>query len=500
MKNDQIKFRLRSEKDDFIIHEEAFDAKLLSCEKEGLDVVLNFDNPVKSIGTKAITRKGWGRGTIFAYLELPDSLESINGRSFDYPSIVDIKCNLLTPEGFFINNDILLGAIVPPYAKKVEIPEGITAIGPFAFPKEAGAEKCQIIFPKSLLRIEAYAFGGDTHFESADCKFKFNKNLEYIGDYACVYPADTTLNIPDKVKYIGERAFNQTERVKKIKLGKGVEFVGRGAFADNLQSVTACEGPFASEDGNCLIFKGTLLRVATKDMGLRGIIGSYVLPEGIETIDTGAIPDPAYVPTFPKTLKTIRSSALISCSGPELSLPDSVTEIENGAFNNCRFDKITSKLASKDGMYLKCNSILILGSKKLEEAVIPKGIEKIGDYCFEGSELTSIKFNKELKHIGVEAFRFCRNLKGKVIIPEGVESIEKLAFSNTGITELELPSTLKHLGRDIFGFGTPIERLKISSPEFIQLDFLPNIVEVPESLLEQYKSTYPNQADRFHSF
>ena len=499
MEPNQIKFRLKSETDDFIIHEDAFDAKFLSYERDGLEVTLNFDNPVKVIGTKAITRKGWGKGTIFAYLELPDSLESINGRSFDYPSVVDIKCHLLTPEGFFINDNILLGAIVPPYAKKVEIPEGITAIGPSAFPKDAGDEKCQIVFPKSLLRIEAHAFcSDDSSFKSANCKFKFNKNLEYIGDYACVYPADTTLNIPDKVKYIGERAFNITERVKKIKLGKGVEFVGRGAFAADLQSVTACEGPFASEDKNCLIFKGTLLRVATKDMGLRGIIGSYVLPEGIKTIDTGAIPEPRCVPTFPKTLKTIRSSALISCSGPELSLPASVEEIEDGAFKGCRFDKITSKLASKDGMYLKCNSILILGSTKLEDAVIPKGIEKIGDYCFRQGSVTSIKFNKELKRIGVEAFRFCRKLTGKVVIPEGVEIIDKLAFANTGIEELELPTTLKSLGWN--AFESSVKRLKVASPEFIKLPRIPKTVEVPESLLEQYKSAYPDEADRFHGF
>lgn len=491
MENNIIKFSRLADVN-VSVKPEQFDAKILSIDVDGDDYTITFESEITKIGPKAVyTSKP------LVSLELPDSVVSITGRSFNLKSFDKVKSKLLTPNGFFIKEDTLLAAIVPDDTEKVEIPEGIKTIGPWAFPKEIHSKKCQVVFPKSLIRVEEHAF------EETTCKIKFNKNLEYIGDFAFVYPEDTNINVPDKVEHIGERAFNITERVKKIKLGKGLKTIGRGAFASELQSVTACEGPFATEDGNFLIFDGTLLRVATKDLIKRGF-KSLTIPEGVHTIDTGAIPEPPVMPEFPKTLKTIRYGAVTYLNRMELTLPAYVTEIENGAFKYCSFDKFNSKLASKDGLYLKCNSVLILGSKKLEEAVIPKGTEEIGDFCFQSSNLSSVKFNKELKKIGVEAFRNCQNLKGKVVIPEGVEVIDNLAFDSTGITELELPSTLKFLGRDAVGpWNSPLKRLRINSPQFISLTFsVPQdlIIEVPEALLEQYKTSYTRIADKFIGF
>ena len=495
MENNQIKLRLSNENIQLRIDENAFDAKLLSVERDGLEMTLNFENPIKKIEYQAVEGEGlaYSSQPVLDYLELPETLESINGRSFPFPEAEKVKCTLLSSEGFFIKDKVLLGAIVPKSATEVVVPEGIETIGPWAFPYEPGSGKCVIILPKSVRRIEHDAFNRTVR------KVKLPKDLEYIGDRAFYEPAPPSIAIPDKVKYIGEFAFADSYRINSIKLGKGVETVERGAFADdNTPSVKKMSGPFASEDEKALVFKGTLLRYATKDLNR-----SLTLPDGIETIDTGAIVCRFKPPVnLPSTLKCIREKGICKLYSSEYKIPESVVHIEEGAFYCCHIDKFKSKFADKTGQLIVKDSVLIAGSCEIEELVVPSSVSRIGKFAMsENTNLKAIKFHSGIKAIGEEAFVECKGLSGDLVLNQGLEEIGEYAFTFHKYSSITIPSSIKSISPNAFGgsYGSKIKDVYILSDNPFNWDMsgIPKEAEihVPESSIEAFRTAYPERAD-----
>lgn len=503
MENNQIKLRLSNENIQLRIDENAFDAKLLSVERDGLEMTLNFENPIKKIEYKAVKGEGlaYSSQPVLDYLELPETLESINGRSFPFPEAEKVKCTLLSSEGFFIKDKVLLGAIVPESATEVVVPEGIETIGPWAFPYEPGDGKCVIILPKSVRRIEHDAFNRTVR------KVKLPKDLEYIGDRAFYEPAPPSIIIPDKVKYIGEFAFAESFWINSIKLGKGVETVGRGAFAgEGRSAVKKMSGPFASEDGRTLVFKGVLLSYVTKDLNSPHRDRSWLtLPEGIETIDTGAICCVSLPPIhlrLPSTLKYIREKGINRVSASEYVIPESVEHIEEGAFNCCQITKFKSKFADKTGHLIIKDSVLITGSDEIEELVVPSSVSRIGKLAMsEKTSLKSIKFHSGIKSIGDRAFVGCKGLSGDLVLNQGLEEIGEYAFSFHEYSSITIPSSIKSISPNAFGgsYGSKIKDVYILSDNPFNWDMsgIPKEAEihVPESSIEAFRTAYPERAD-----
>lgn len=491
MENNQIKFRLSDEDMQMRINENAFDAKLLSVERDGLEMTLTFDNPIKKIECDAVVEEGFSE-LVLDYLELPETLESINGHSFPFPEAEKVKCTFLSSEGFFIKDKVLLGAIVPESATEVVVPEGIETIGPWAFPCKAGGEKCVIILPKSVRRIEHDAF------YRVDCKVKLPKDLEYIGDRAFYEPAPPSIAIPDKVKHIGEFAFAESYRINSIKLGKGVETVGRGAFAGKgCSSVKKMSGPFASEDGKALVFKGVLLSYAAKALDR-----PLTLPEGIETIDTGAILCAFKPPVdLPSTLKYIREEGICDLKDDtEYEIPESVEHIEEGAFSCCKIKKFKSKFADKTGQLIIKDSVLITGSCKIEELVVPSSVSRIGKLAMsENPSLKSIKFHSGIKTIGDRAFVGCKGLSGDLVLNQGLEEIGEMSFTMHKYSSITIPSSIKSIGHIAFGYASQTKDVYIQSDHPFNWDMSgiskEAVIHVPESSIEAFKSAYPERAN-----
>ena len=500
MENNQIKLRLSNEDIQIRINESAFDTQLLSVESEGLEMTLNFENPIKKIECQAIVAKGHFMQSVLDYLELPKTLESINGHSFPFPEAEKVKSNLLSSEGFFIKDKVLLGAIVPKSAIEIVVPDGIETIGPWAFPREAGDEKCVIILPKSVRRIEHDAF------KEIDRKVKLPKDLEYIGDRAFYNPTPPSITIPDKVKYIGEFAFAESQRINSIKLGKGVETIERGAFAEeNLSSVKKISGPFASEDERALVFKGILLRYATKDLNKQK--GPFIVPDGVETIDTGSIVCTYMPPVYlPSTLKYIREKGICNLTASEYEIPESVVDIEEGAFYCCKIAKFKSKFADKTGHLIVKDSVLITGSREIEELVVPSSVTRIGKLAMsENTNLKAIKFHSGIKTIGDRAFVGCKRLSGALVLNQGLEEIGEWSFTFHKYSSITIPSSIKSIGYKAFGdsYGSEIKDVYILSAHPFNWDMsgipIEAEIHVPESSIEAFKISYPERADNIKS-
>lgn len=168
---------------------------------------------------------------------------------------------------------------------------------------------------------------------------------------------------------------------------------------------------------------------------------------------------------LPSKLKKIGSRAFKGCNitGP-LNIPNTVTEIGDGAFQNC------SKLSGKLTLPANLNKI---GSKAFENCnsftgtlVIPNSVTEIGQDAFSDcSRFTGLSLPNNLRKIGYGAFARCINLSGPLSIPETVKEIGAYAFYNcTGFTgDFVLPSALESIGIDAFANTQDKNRLVFQS-------------------------------------
>ena len=119
-----------------------------------------------------------------------------------------------------------------------EIPDGVTAIGKFAFVDERGWERM-------LLEDEDYEAPSLELLTIPD-------SVQRIETYALAYCRNLTeLSIPDGVTHIGERAFEGCESLESVKLPGGLRELGEYAFflCDRLRSISIPEGVTRIEPG-----------------------------------------------------------------------------------------------------------------------------------------------------------------------------------------------------------------------------------------------------------
>ncbi|MBQ8658987.1 MAG: leucine-rich repeat protein [Clostridia bacterium] len=145
--------------------------------------------------------------------------------------------------------------------------------------------------------------------------------------------------------------------------------------------------------------------------------------------------------TIPDTVTSIENSAFSQCSSlTSITIPNSVTSIGNDAFGfegrtepidvyitdmvawcNIAFDGIFANPLWRDGN-------LHLNNQIVKELKIPNSVTTIGNYAFNGCDsLMSITIPNSVTSIGNSAFKACDKLTS-ITIPNSVTSIGKEAF------------------------------------------------------------------------
>ena len=187
-----------------------------------------------------------------------------------------------------------------------------------------------------------------------------------IGYYAFAKTNLQELNLPGGLTYLGEYVLNENTGVTEIEIPKTLEKVG--TLWDN--------GPFSGSNIQKAIIQ--------QDM--------TIIPEDLFQKNS--------------TLKYV-------------SIPDSVTEIGNYAFEGC------SNLTGIEipEMVTKIGNAAFSGCKSIESIEIPKAVTSIGGSAFANTELKSLALPESLTYLG-----------------------EYVLNGNTGVTEIEIPKTLKKVG------------------------------------------------------
>lgn len=162
---------------------------------------------------------------------------------------------------------------------------------------------------------------------------------------------------------------------------------------------------------------------------------------------------------LPQSLERIGMLAFGNCTQlTEINIPSTVTEIGENVFQEC---KNLKKVSLQEGLK-KIGRYAFYNCGELAEITIPGTVEEIGERAFFiCSQLTKIEIPGKVREIALGVFNQCANLK-TVILNEGLETIGEYAFSQCGkITEIEIPKTVKKIEASAFANCDKLEKVTL---------------------------------------
>jgi hypothetical protein len=301
-------------------------------------------------------------------------------------------------------------------------------------------------------------------------------------------------NMP--VTGIGDGAFADLDSVTNVTIPASVTNIGIGAFSGcaYLTVITvAVQNPSYSST-NGVLFDKTLATLVEYPGGLTG---TYVIPASVTAIGTSAFAQCGSLTNvvIPAGAASIGDDAFSDCTSmTNVAIPGSVTNIGASAFFGC--SRLTGiAVDSQNSFYSSTNGVLFDKSQTTlieypgglaGSYTVPDSVADIANFAFENcGRLSSVTISAGVSNIGTAAFFGCSNLTaiavepqnstysstngvlfdknqttlieypagltGNYTIPGGVTGIGEYAFENCqDLTGVSIPATVREIGGGAF--------------------------------------------------
>lgn len=283
------------------------------------------------------------------------------------------------------------------------LPDTIHTIGDCAFAESKFVHTLHL--PSQLRTIGIGAFHDNSYIESID----FPASLESIGSDAFSISKLKTIHFGEKIHTIGESAFSVNLYLSEVHFPKSLREIGIAAFGfcENLEKVSFQEG---------------LLRVGARAFHTCTSLTEVHLPDSLMDLGTScfdsctslcSISMPANVPLKGNPFPNCLSLQKIDFRGIS---PNTLRHVDGVVFN-AKDELIAYPPYVVDESYtLPTNTTAIAekafaGNTHLKSVSCRMAMRMIGSFAFENcDELEEIVLGKNIRSIGYQAFKGCRQL------------------------------------------------------------------------------------------
>lgn len=368
---------------------------------------------VTSIGNYAFS------GTGLTSFVLPSKVKSLSTNMFR--SCVNLTTVSLHSNVTAINASAFYGCSA---LATIDIPSSVTTIGTNAFQGCASLISVQL---PNITTISNYMFKECSSLETVNVP----NTVTSIGNYAFQSCSSLIeIVIPGSVEKIGTSAFEGCTSMERVELMDGLESIGNKAFYGDA-AIGAIEIP------------ATVSTIG--DSALAGCTGVKSLQVGIGSADFMVDNGILY------TIDQSEIYFVTSTTSGDITIPESVTEINPGAFSGSLISSVKfpdSVTEIPDEAFMNCS--------RLQSVRFGNELTKIGKRAFMNTPLDSITLGTTVAVVNESAFENCVRLS-TVTIPEG--GTTRLSLSNsafkgcTALTEIHLPERLANTADSYSYYG-----------------------------------------------
>lgn len=287
-------------------------------------------------------------------------------------------------------------------------------------------------------------------------------DIQYINTGTGKIGSVTTLDLSEVKLAVSDESYNAT-RIGSTGIGMGsinVEFcisnecrtdtvsapgsLGGGSVIYRIYSNSLAGGFIGNQTLKSVVLPKTLPSIGTY-MFSGSAIESVTLPDAPSLVERRAFANTTGLTalSLPGSITGIEEGAFQGSSIASINIPAACKEIGESAFSGAKLTSVNLSKVERLG-HSAFNGVPLQGTLDLSNfAVIPS-------QSFSHTEISAIKFSQNLKTIESSAFLECDNLKS-ISLPEGLEDIGSKAFYNCRkLTDINLPNSLISVGANAF--------------------------------------------------